>query len=193
MGKVTVVNNVTLDGVMQGPGRPDEDTRGGFLHGGWGAAYQDEVIAREMGRRMAGARGSLLLGRRTYEDFYAVWPGRSDNPFTDHLDRVTKYVASRTLQEPLAWQNAVLLPGDAGDAVARMRAQEGGDLTVLGSGNLLETLIGRNLVDRYVLLIFPLVLGAGRRLFPEGAGVRLRLVDSLASPSGVILATYDAV
>jgi len=189
MGRVTVVNNVTLDGVMQSPGRPDEDTRGGFTHGGWGADYQDEVIARQMGQRMAAAKGSLLLGRRTYEDFHAVWPNRTDNPFTGHLNRVTKYVASRTLSEPLPWQNSILLEGDAGDAVARLK-RDGEDLTVLGSGNLLETLIRRNLIDQYVLLIFPLVLGTGRRLFPEGQSQRLRLVDSIASPSGVILTTY---
>jgi len=189
MGRVTVVTNVTLDGVMQSPGRPDEDTRGGFTHGGWGADYQDEVIARQMGQRMAAAKGSLLLGRRTYEDFHAVWPNRTDNPFTGHLNRVTKYVASRTLSEPLPWQNSILLEGDAGDAVARLK-RDGEDLTVLGSGNLLETLIRRNLIDQYVLLIFPLVLGTGRRLFPEGQSQRLRLVDSIASPSGVILTTY---
>jgi len=183
------VNNVTLDGIMQSPGRPDEDTRGGFTHGGWGADYQDEVIARQMGQRMAAAKGSLLLGRRTYEDFHAVWPNRTDNPFTGHLNRVTKYVASRTLSEPLPWQNSILLEGDAGDAVARLK-RDGEDLTVLGSGNLLETLIRRNLIDQYVLLIFPLVLGTGRRLFPEGQSQRLRLVDSIASPSGVILTTY---
>jgi len=192
MGRVTVVNNVTLDGVMQSPGRPDEDTRGGFTHGGWGADYQDEVIARQMGQRMAAAKGSLLLGRRTYEDFHAVWPNRTDNPFTGHLNRVTKYVASRTLSEPLPWQNSILLEGDAGDAVARLK-RDGEDLTVLGSGNLLETLIRRNLIDQYVLLIFPLVLGTGRRLFPKGASLRLRLEESLASPTGVVLATYVPV
>lgn len=190
MGKITVVNNVTLDGVMQSPGRPDEDTRGGFIHGGWGADYQDDVIAREMGKRMAGAKGSLLLGRRTYDDFHSFWPNRTDNPFTDHLDRVTKYVASRTLKEPLPWQNSILLEGDAGDAVARLKQQDGEDLNILGSGNLLETLMRRNLIDEYVLLIFPLVLGTGRRLFAEGQLLRLHLVDSIASPSGVILATY---
>ena len=190
MGNVTVVNNVTLDGVMQSPGRPDEDTRGGFTHGGWGADYQDEVIARQMGQRMAAAKGSLLLGRRTYEDFHAVWPNRTDNPFTGHLNRVTKYVASRTLSEPLPWQNSILLEGDAGDAVERLKQHDAGDLTILGSGNLLETLIRRDLIDQYVLLTFPLVLGTGRRLFPEGKSLPLRLVDSLASPSGIVLATY---
>lgn len=190
MGKVTVVNNLTLDGVLQSPGRPDEDTRGDFLHGGWGAEYQDEVIARKMGERMASARGSLLLGRRTYQDFEAFWPNRADNPFTEHLNRVTKYVASRTLREPLPWQNSILLEGDAGDAVARLKQHDDQDLTILGSGNLQETLMRRSLIDEYVLLIYPLVLGTGRRLFPDGQLLKLRLVESLGSPSGVLLATY---
>ena len=190
MGNLTAVTNITLDGVTQSPGRPDEDTRGGFTHGGWGADYQDDVIAREMGRRMASAKGSLLLGRRTYQDFHSFWPSRTDNPYTDHLDKVTKYVASRTLREPLPWQNSILLQGDAGDAVERLKQRDDQDLTILGSGNLLETLIRRDLVDQYVLLTFPLVLGTGRRLFPDGKHLHLRLVDSITSPSGVILATY---
>jgi dihydrofolate reductase len=192
MGKITVVNNVTLDGVMQSPARPDEDTRGGFAHGGWGIPYQDSVIAKKMGAMMASAQGSLLLGRRTYEDFYSVWPNRTDNPFTEHLNKVRKYVASTTLKEPLPWQNSVLLKGDAGDAVATLKGQEDQSFTILGSGELIKSLIPRNLIDEYVLIIFPIVLGTGRRLFPEGASLHLRLVDSLTTPSGVIIATYQA-
>lgn len=192
MGKITVVNNVTLDGVMQAPARPDEDTRGGFTHGGWAIPYQDAVLAEKMGEMMASGNGSLLLGRRTYEDFFAVWPKRANNPFTEHLNKVQKYVASTTLKEPLPWQNSVLLNGDAADAVAALKQQSDRGLAVLGSGELLKSLIRRNLIDEYILLIFPTALGEGRRLFPEKESVRLRLVDSLTTTTGVIIATYRA-
>jgi len=192
VGKITVINNVTLDGVMQGPARPDEDTRGGFTHGGWAIPYQDSVLAKKMGEMMASGNGSLLLGKRTYEDFYSVWPKRTDNPITQHLNQVQKYVASTTLKEPLPWQNSVLLGGDAADAVAALKRQDGGDLAVLGSGELIKSLIRRRLIDEYILLIFPIALGSGRRLFPEGEVVRLRLVDSLTTTTGVIIASYRA-
>jgi dihydrofolate reductase len=192
MGKITVVNNVTLDGVMQAPARPDEDTRGGFAHGGWAIPYQDPVLARKMGAMMAGGEGALLLGRRTYEDFCAVWPKRTDNPYTEYLNKVQKYVASTTLKVPLPWQNSILLSGDAADAVATLKREQDKSFTILGSGELIRSLIRRNLIDEYVLLIFPIALGTGRRLFPEGEPVRLRLVDSLTTPSGVIMATYQA-
>jgi dihydrofolate reductase len=192
MGKITMVNNVTLDGVMQAPARPDEDTRGGFAHGGWAIPYQDSVLAKKMGAMMAGGEGSLLLGRRTYEDFYSVWPKRTDNPYTEYLNKVQKYVASTTLKQPLPWQNSILLNGDAADAVATLKRDQDKSFTILGSGELIRSLIRRNLIDQYVLLIFPIALGTGRRLFPEGEAVRLRLVDSLTTPSGVIIATYQA-
>jgi dihydrofolate reductase len=192
MGKITVVNNVTLDGVMQAPARPDEDTRGGFAHGGWAISYQDSVLAKKMGEMMASGEGSLLLGRRTYEDFYSVWPKRTDNPYTEYLNKVHKYVASTTLKEPLPWQNSILLSGDAADAVATLKREQDKSFTILGSGGLIQSLIRRNLIDEYVLLIFPIALGTGRRLFPEGEPVRLRLVDSLTTPGGVIMATYQA-
>lgn len=190
VARVVVVCNLTLDGVMQAPARPDEDTRDGFAHGGWAVDHQDPAIGRRMGEMMANANGALLLGRRTYEDFYAVWPNRTDNPYSDHLNKATKYVASRTLTAPLAWQNAILLEGDAGDAVAALKQEREGDLTVLGSGDLVGTLARRGLVDEYVLTIAPVVLGSGRRLFPAGLKTDLRLVDSLVGPSGVILASY---
>lgn len=191
MGQITVVNNVTLDGVMQAPARSDEDTRGGFAHGGWAIPYQDSVLASKMGEMMASGEGSLLLGRRTYEDFYSVWPKRTNNPFTEHLNRVQKYVASTTLTEPLAWQNSILLQGDAADAVATLKQQHNESFTILGSGELIQSLIRRNLIDEYVLLIFPIVLGTGRRLFPDGETVRLRLVESLTTTTGVIIARYQ--
>ena len=190
MRKLKVTTFLTLDGVMQAPGRPDEDRRGGFEHGGWALPYNDSVMAGEMARRMADG-GPLVLGRRTYEDFASFWPKQEDNPFTEVLDNVQKYVASTTLTEPLQWSNSTLLEGDAADAVAGLKQGSGPDLGILGSGELIQSLRRRNLIDEYVLLIHPLVLGRGRRLFPEGASpADLRLVNSVTTTTGVIIATY---
>jgi dihydrofolate reductase len=190
MGEVVVFTSVTLDGVMQSPGRPDEDTRGGFEHGGWGQPYSDPVMASVATEDMAGT-GSILLGRRTYEDFYSFWPHQTDNPYTEVLDNTRKYVASTTLREPLPWRNSTLLEGDAAEAVAALKRRQDKDMVVLGSGELVQALMRRNLVDRYVLLIHPLVLGTGRRLFPDGgAPATLRLVDSRTTTTGVVIATY---
>jgi dihydrofolate reductase len=135
--------------------------------------------------------GALLLGRRTYEDFYSYWPHQTDNPFTQVLNNTQKYVASTTLEEPLPWSSSILLEGDAADAVTRLKEQPGKDLVVLGSGALVQSLMRANLVDEYVLLIHPLVLGSGRRLFPDGgAFAALRLVDAKATTAGVLVATY---
>ena len=160
MQQLTVIENVTLDGVMQAPGRADEDTRDGFRDGGWAVPYGDEMLGRAMGERMT-CGGSLVLGRRTYEDFAGYWPGRSDNPFTPVLDAATKHVASRTLRDPLPWQNSVLLGDDAGAAVAALKREPGPGIGVLGSGDLVRTLMARDLVDELLLLIHPLVLGPG--------------------------------
>jgi dihydrofolate reductase len=135
--------------------------------------------------------GALLLGRRTYEDFASYWPHQKDNPFTEVLDNTQKYVASRTLSEPLPWKNSTLLEGDAAEAVARLKEEEGPDLGILGSGELIQSLRRRNLIDEYVLMIHPLILGRGRRLFPDGASpADLRLVNSVTTTTGVIIATY---
>ena len=191
MRRIVVTSSLTLDGVMQAPGRPDEDVRGGFDRGGWALPYNDPVMGRMMGRGMAQA-GALLLGRRTYEDFASVWPHRKDNPFTEVLDNAQKYVASTTLTGPLPWQNSTLLEGDAADAVADIKQQPGPDLAILGSGELIQSLRRRNLIDEYVLLIHPLVIGSGRRLFPDGAPpADLRLVDSVTTTTGVMIATYQ--
>jgi dihydrofolate reductase len=190
MSKVVVINHLTLDGVMQAPGRPDEDCRGGFEHGGWATPYGDEVMGRVMGQGMARG-GALLLGRRTYEDFAAFWPNQRDNPFTPVLNERRKYVASRTLREPLPWVNSTLLEGDAADAVARLKREQDEDLAVLGSGELVRSLMRRALVDQYTLTIHPLVLGSGRRLFTDGgAFASLRLVDAITTTTGVVIATY---
>jgi dihydrofolate reductase len=191
MPKVTVSNNVTLDGVMQAPGGADEDPRSGFTHGGWAVPYNDEVKGRKMGEGMA-QRGALLFGRRTYEHFFKVWPGRKDNPFTEVLDNTQKYVASTTLTEPLPWKNSTLLKGDAADAVEKLRKDGRDDLTILGSGELIRSLMRRNLIDRFQLLIHPLVLGSGRHMFADdGTFAKFRLVESVPTTTGVIIATYD--
>ena len=190
MSKIVVFNSVTLDGVMQAPARPDEDTRGGFQHGGWAVPYSDPAIGQAAGESMA-TSGGLLLGRRTYEDFYKVWPNRTDNPFTEVLNNSPKYVASRTLKEPLPWMNSILLKGDVVNAVAELKAQPVKDLVILGSGELIKTLMQHNLIDTYILFIHPLVLGSGRRLFPDGMFTTLQLVDVKPSSTGVVIATYQ--
>ncbi len=190
MTRIVVFMNLTLDGVMQAPGRPDEDLRGGFAHGGWATAYADPVMGRVAGESMANT-GALLLGRRTYEDFYAVWPHRKNNPFTEVLNNTRKYIASTTLEEPLPWSNSTLLKGDAAKAVARLKAQPGKDIVVLGSGALVHSLMRSNLIDEYVLQIHPLILGSGSRLFTDGPFATLRLVDTRTTTTGVVIATYE--
>jgi dihydrofolate reductase len=188
--KVVAVEHLTLDGVMQAPGRPDEDRRGGFQHGGWAQPDNDPAMGEAMAGGMANG-GALLLGRRTYEDFAAIFPKQLNNPFTAVLTNSQKYVASSTLQEPLPWENSTLLKGDAAEAVVRLKEEPGKDLVVLGSGVLVQSLMHRNLVDEYVLMIHPLVLGTGRRLFVDsGAFAALRLVDVKTTTTGVIIATY---
>ena len=193
MRKLTAVESVTLDGVMQAPGGVDEDTRGGFAHGGWAAPYHDAVMGEAMGRRMArGGGGPLVFGRRTYEQFAGYWPHQpDDNPYGAQLNRVEKLVASTTLRDPLPWQRSRVLPGDAADAVAALKAEDGPDIGVLGSGVLVQALLARGLVDAFLLLVHPLVLGSGRRLFPDGgAPATLELEDSLTTTTGVVIATY---
>ncbi len=190
MPRIVVVSNLTLDGVTQSPGRPDEDTRGGFTHGGWGVGYDDEVMAEAMGEAMS-RDGALLFGRRTYQDLYGYWPNRTGNPYTEVLNNTRKYVVSRTLTEPLPWQNSELISGDVVGSVAKLRTDPGEALAVLGSGELVRTLMAHDLVDEYQLLIHPLVLGTGRRLFPDGSPVaHLDLVDSVTTTKGVVLARY---
>jgi dihydrofolate reductase len=190
MGDLTVVESITLDGVMQAPGRPDEDTRDGFEHGGWAVPYVDDVLGRAMGRRMGGG-GAIVLGRRTYEDLFEVWAKRDDNQYSAALNGTEKYVASRTLGEPLPWENSTLLDGDAPKAVAGLK-EEAEHLTVIGSGELVRALMAQGLVDEYLLLIHPLVLGSGRRLFPDGVLAEMTLTDSLTTTTGVVIATYEA-
>jgi dihydrofolate reductase len=192
MSRLVVNTNLTLDGVMQSPSDHDEDRRGGFEHGGWAPPYFDQVMADVAAEGIAKG-GALLFGRRTYEQFASYWSTQpEDNPFAAVLNERQKYVASRTLEEPLPWRNSTLLEGDAAEAVATLKEQPGGDLVVLGSGELVQSLMRHDLVDEYVLLIHPLVLGSGRRLFTDGgASVALRLVDTKTTTTGVVIATYQ--
>ena len=187
MSKIVVINNITLDGIMQAPGRADEDTRDGFEHGGWAVPYNDQVSGQFMGRHMVGTR-AILLGRRTYTDFAGFWPKQGDNPFTNVLTAMPKYVASSTLDPEQDWANTIVLGGDAVPAISDLRSEEGGDIVIMGSGDLVRSLARSNLIDEYLLLIHPLALGSGRRLFAEEA--RLSLVESVSTTTGVVIATY---
>ena len=190
MPQLLVLNHVTLDGVMQSPALPDEDTRDGFPYGGWAGAGIDDVVIAKLAEGMARpGSGALLLGRRTYENFYAYWPHQTNNPYTDALNNATKYVASRTLQEPLPWVNSILLQGDAARAVARLKQQHD-HMLIMGSGELIRSLMAAHLIDEYLFMIHPLVLGTGRRLFSDGVHASLRLTESIPTPSGVVMATY---
>jgi dihydrofolate reductase len=191
MGRVIVINHLTLDGVMQAPGRPDEDTRGGFTHGGWSVPNVDDVMMDVVLGTRTPASGGLLLGRHSYEDMLGYW-NTQDSPFKDTLNNAPKYVASRTLREPLPWPNSTLLQGDVAAAVAQLKRRSEADLTVMGSGELIQTLMRHNLIDEYLLLIHPLVLGTGRRLFTDGGpSASLRFVEGQTSTTGVLIATYE--
>lgn len=191
MRRITVTNNLTLDGVMQAPGAADEDSRGGFAHGGWALPYNDEVKGKEMAAGMSRS-ADLLFGRRTYEQFHRTWQGRTDNPFSSVLDRTRKYVVSNTLAEPLAWQNSTLVSGNVPDAIAALKREDGNDLVILGSGALVRSLLARRLIDSMVLLIHPLVLGAGQRMFVDDASAAtFEVTRSVTSTKGVIIATYE--
>ncbi|HEY0542986.1 MAG TPA: dihydrofolate reductase family protein [Actinoallomurus sp.] len=192
MGRVIVIEHLTLDGVMQAPGNREEDPRDGFGHGGWANRGQDPAMQEVMGARMS-STWSLLAGRTTYEQFADYWPNQEPNPFAEALGRVQKYVASTTLTEPLVWRNSALLKGDAADAVVRLKGELEENLVVFGSGVLVRSLMPRDLIDEFVLFIHPLVLGSGRRLFP-GSGSDLfafELVDSTTTGTGVVIATYQ--
>jgi dihydrofolate reductase len=190
MRKLTVSEFVSLDGVMQAPGGADEDTEGGFRDGGWQMGYFDDVAGERIGASMA-QTGAFLLGRRTYEIFASYWPTQSDDdPFAKILNGLPKYVASTTLGEPLAWQNSTLLQGDVAKAVAELKEGEGGNIVVLGSGGLVQTLYENDLVDEYALMIHPIVLGSGKKLFREVPRKPLKLADSVTTSTGVVMATY---
>ena len=195
MGRIVVMNHMTLDGVMQGPGRPDEDTRDGFTQGGWGqpSTESGDAAGKAMGERMAAGGGlsGWLFGRWTYEQLLAHWNKQPDSPFAPALNNTPKFVVSTSLSEPLPWPNSTLLYGDIPEVVGTLKAQSDGVLAIMGSCQLLSSLMAADLVDEYLLMIHPLVLGTGRRLFPEGLEVKLCLTNSVATSTGVIISTYE--
>jgi dihydrofolate reductase len=188
MRELIVNTFLTLDGVMQAPGGPEEDPSGGFEHGGWSFGYWDEQMQAVMGESMS-KPFDLVLGRKTYEIFAAHWP-HVDDPGAELLNNATKHVASTTLKE-LEWENSRLIEGEVRDGVRGLKQQDGPELQVHGSANLIQTLLEHGLIDEFRLWIFPLVLGKGKRLFDDGtvpAGVEL--TSSQVSSTGVIMATY---
>jgi dihydrofolate reductase len=191
MRKLVLVEFITLDGVMQGLGSPDEDRDGGFEYGGWGAPYTDDVQMRAAVEAMA-ATTAYLLGRKTFEKMAAFWPYQpDDNPMAAHLNATPKYLATRTLREP-GWRNSYVLTGDLKEDVAKLKADGDGNVVVLGSGELVQQLIAEDLVDEYRLFLHPLVLGTGKRLFrATDQPKRLRLLDAVPTTTGVIMLSYE--
>lgn len=190
MRKLIVSTFLTLDGVMQAPGGPEEDDSGGFAHGGWSVTYWDDRMGEVMGAAMS-VPFDLVLGRRTYDIFAAYWPHASEEQGAKPLNDATKHVASRS-RPTLEWRNSVLIEGDAAEGVAALKQQDGPELQVHGSGNLVQTLLRHGLVDEYRLWVFPLVIGSGKRLFADGTvPAALRLVDSQVSTTGVVMGTYE--
>jgi dihydrofolate reductase len=195
MAKVIVMNWVTLDGVMQAPGRPDEDTRDGFAHGGWGIPYGDEATVAKIGKQLTertGKHHEWLFGRWSYEQLLATWNARG-GPFKDALNNAPKYVASTNQLAKLEWPNSRLLHGDVPAVVAELKQSADTDLVIMGSGVLIRSLMAADLIDEYLLMIAPLVLGTGRRMFAEGVQASLRLLDSTPTSTGALITTYEAI
>ncbi|MDQ0662062.1 dihydrofolate reductase [Arthrobacter ulcerisalmonis] len=188
MGKVILMNHVTLDGVMQGPGRPEEDTRDGFSHGGWAVPYADQSTVRKMGERM-GPEHAFLLGRRTYVELLGSWNSRG-GPFKEALNTTPKYVASRDPAMKLEWANSTLLSGDVPAAVKELRETSPLNLVIMGSGMLIRSLIAADQIDEYLLMIHPLVLGSGHQLFAGGTKTPLRLLEADHTATGVLMVLY---
>ncbi|MEV8364029.1 dihydrofolate reductase family protein [Streptomyces niveus] len=190
MRKLMITTFVSLDGVMQGPGGSDEDRDGGFEHGGWSVPHFGPDLIQRMTDLVQRA-DALLVGRKTYDIFAATWPlAEADDPIGSKMNSVRKYVASRTL-DAVSWQNSTLLTGDAAEAVARLKQEGDGEIQVHGSGDLIQTLIAHDLVDEFHVLVFPVLVGSGKRLFGRGTvPAGLKLVDTARSESGVVISTY---
>ncbi|MEV8340490.1 dihydrofolate reductase family protein [Streptomyces niveus] len=190
MRKLMVTTFVSLDGVMQGPGGSDEDRDGGFEHGGWSVPHFGPDLIQRMTDLVQHA-DALLVGRKTYDIFAATWPlAEADDPIGSKMNSVRKYVASRTL-DTVSWQNSTLLTGDVAEAVARLKQEGDGEIQVHGSGDLIQTLIAHDLVDEFHVLVFPVLVGSGKRLFGRGTvPAGLKLVDTARSESGVVISTY---
>ena len=190
MRKLLVTSFITLDGVVQAPGGPEEDDSGAFPFGGWAFPYWDEVLDQTMGEIM-GVPFDLVLGRRTYDIFAAFWPNAPEEAGAKPLNDATKYVASRGTPS-LTWERSVQIQGDVAESVARLKQEDGPELQVHGSGNLIQTLMANGLIDEYRLSVFPVVLGTGKRLFADGSvPAALRLTDSKVSTTGVVIGTYQ--
>jgi dihydrofolate reductase len=190
MRNLIVQSFVTLDGVMQAPGGPGEDDEGGFAYGGWSVNYWDEQMGQVMDAATSGPF-AMVLGRRTYDIMAAYWPDAPEEEGAKVFNDATKYVASRG-RPTLAWSNSVLLEGDAADALAALKAEDGPELQVHGSANLIQTLLRHNLVDQYRLWVFPVVIGSGKRLFADGTMPSgLKLVDQKVSSTGVVMGTWE--
>jgi dihydrofolate reductase len=192
MRKVVVNEWMTLDGVVQAPGSADEDTSGGFSHGGWHMSYFDDLSRNWVVEGYGGA-GGFLLGRRTYELLASYWPHASEEEqvIAEPLNSLPKYVASTTLEDPLEWEHSTVLRGDVAEAVSALKKEDGGDLHVIGSPAFVQTLIEHDLVEEFRVMIDPLVVGGGKRLFRDGGTLRpLRLVESQVTTTGAIIATY---
>lgn len=193
MRKIVVSTFLTLDGVMQAPGDPQEDTEGGFQHGGWQLPYFDEESGQIMSESMA-VTEALLLGRKTYQIHATYWPtAPADDPFAQKLNSVPKYVVSRTLEKVDEWNNSTLIKKNVAEEVAKLKQQAGsGIISVTGSGGLVQTLMKHDLIDEYILWINPIVLGSGKRLFKDEADLKqLQLVDSKVTGTGVVILTYQ--
>jgi dihydrofolate reductase len=189
MRKIIAITQVTLDGVMQSPGGPEEDPTNGFTHGGWAMPFVDDAAKQVIGETIAG-EFDMLLGRRTYEIFASYWPNQGDNPIAKAFNKATKYVVTRTLDQ-LDWKTSQRISGDVVDELRRLKASDGPALHIWGSSELLQTLIAADLADEYRLWVFPVVLGQGKRLFEKGGPPRrLSLVATRSTPSGVLLNTY---
>jgi dihydrofolate reductase len=193
MSTIEVVNHITLDGVMQAPADPDEDRRGGFEHGGWASEYFDDVQGEYMGARMGSGDGALLFGRWSYNKMADAWPKQpEDNPIRQVLERSTKYVVSRS-DRPVEWVNSELLTGDAVETVRDLKARTNGNIVILGSAELVHALLPAGLIDAMLLTIHPLVMGSGKRLFPDaGALARFKLTESKPTTTGVLITRYEA-
>jgi dihydrofolate reductase len=193
MSVLEVVNHLSLDGVMQAPAGTDEDRSGGFEHGGWATRYFDDVQGEYMGSRMSGGgSGALLMGRRTYDKMASFWPKQpEDNMIRQVMTRATKYVVSNTLQEPLEWENTVVLSGDGVEAVTALKEREDRRIVLLGSAELIHALLPAGLIDSLLLTIHPLVLGTGKRLFPDDAYAEFELADSKPTTTGVLITRYE--
>jgi dihydrofolate reductase len=190
MRKLLINTFITLDGVMQAPGGPEEDPTGGFAHGGWSVKYWDETMVQRIGEFMR-QPFDLLLGRKTYEIFAAHWPHISNDPIADGLNRARKYVATRSLAS-LNWKNSTLIRGDLAEAVARLKREDGPEIQVHGSSDLIQTLLAHDLIDEFRLWTFPLVLGTGKRLFHDGVvPAGLTLLDCTTSSTGVIMSRFE--